>query len=229
MNRLKPRLTYANIVATLALCIAVAGSSAVAASHLGKNTVGPKKLKKNAVVTAKVKNEAITAAKVKKGTLTGAQINTSTLGTVPNATTSNTAKVANLAVTSAPPERWHEVTDFDVCHVGPNTDWENYGEGFPQAAYYRDPLGIVRLRGSVKCPGGPPGVGYTFFKLPAGFRPDGILYALLPAEFTANIASALILSSGAVNYGGPASLSGQHFALDTISFRCGPSGVNGCP
>ena len=82
---MRPKLTYANVVATLALFIAIGGASAFAASQLGKNSVGSKQLKKNAVTTAKIKNQAITAAKVKNSTLTGAQINASTLGTVPNA------------------------------------------------------------------------------------------------------------------------------------------------
>ena len=64
MKRLRPKLTYANVVATLALFIAVGGASAFAASQLGKNTVGPKQLKKNAVTTAKVKKEAITGARL---------------------------------------------------------------------------------------------------------------------------------------------------------------------
>jgi hypothetical protein len=82
---MRPTLTYANVVATLALVIAIGGASAFAASQLGKNTVGPKQIKKNAVTTAKIKNEAVTAAKVKKGTLTGTQINLASLGTVPSA------------------------------------------------------------------------------------------------------------------------------------------------
>ena len=64
MKRLRPKLTYANVVATLALFIAVGGASAFAASQLGKNTVGPKQLKKNGVTTAKVKKEAITGARL---------------------------------------------------------------------------------------------------------------------------------------------------------------------
>ena len=85
LKPLQGKLTYANVVATLALFIAIGGASAFAASQLGKNTVGPKQLKKNAVTTAKIKNEAVSAGKVKKGTLTGTQINVSTLGTVPSA------------------------------------------------------------------------------------------------------------------------------------------------
>jgi hypothetical protein len=90
MSRLRPKLTYANVVSTICLCLLVGGGAAIAAGHLGKNTVGPKQLRKNAVTTAKVKKEAITAAKVKKGTLTGAQINSSTLGTVPSAANAET-------------------------------------------------------------------------------------------------------------------------------------------
>jgi hypothetical protein len=90
VSRLRPRLTYANVMATIAVFIALGGAS-YAALKLPKNSVGTKQLKKNSVVTAKVKREAITAAKVKKGTLTGSQINASTLGTIPNATTAGDA------------------------------------------------------------------------------------------------------------------------------------------
>jgi hypothetical protein len=95
--QMRPKLTYANVVATLALFIAIGGASAFAASQLGKNSVGPKQLKKNAVTTAKIKNEALTAAKVKKGTLTGTQINASTLGTVPDASHARSADHATGA------------------------------------------------------------------------------------------------------------------------------------
>ena len=92
---MRPRLTYANVTATLALIVAVGGASAFAATQLAKNSVGAKQLKKNAVTTAKIKNEAVTAAKVKKGTLTGTQINLASLGTVPNATNAANAEALN--------------------------------------------------------------------------------------------------------------------------------------
>jgi hypothetical protein len=76
---MRPRLTYANVVATLALFIALGGTS-YAALKLSENSVGARQLKKNPVITAKIKKEGVTAAKVKKGTLTGIQINPSTLG-----------------------------------------------------------------------------------------------------------------------------------------------------
>src|SRR6478672_9459693 len=93
--QMRPRLTYANVTATLALIIAVGGASAFAATQLAKNSVGPKQLKKNAVTTAKIKNEAVTAAKVKKGALTGTQINASTLGQVPSAVHAISADISS--------------------------------------------------------------------------------------------------------------------------------------
>jgi hypothetical protein len=97
MKRLRPKLTYANVVATLALFVAVGGASAFAASQLGNNSVGTKQLKKNAITTAKIKKEAVTAAKVKKGTLTGTQIDAATLGTVPDASHAGSADHATDA------------------------------------------------------------------------------------------------------------------------------------
>ncbi|HEY2053241.1 MAG TPA: hypothetical protein VGH14_04825 [Solirubrobacterales bacterium] len=58
MKRFVPRLTYANVIATVALFVAL-GGGAYAATQLPKNSVGTKQLKK----------ASVTAAKVKKGTL----------------------------------------------------------------------------------------------------------------------------------------------------------------
>jgi len=91
------RLTYANVMSSIAVFLVLGGATAFAAAQLGKNSVGTKQLKKNAVTTAKIKKNAIngakikknaiTTAKVKNGAITGAKVNTSTLGTVPSAST----------------------------------------------------------------------------------------------------------------------------------------------
>jgi len=85
MREKRKRFTYANVVATLALFLVVAGGSAFAASKLAKNSVGTNQLKKNSVTTAKIKKNAVNGAKVKNGSLTGSDINLGTLGTVPSA------------------------------------------------------------------------------------------------------------------------------------------------
>lgn len=79
MTLLRGKLTYANVVATLALCIAVGGASAFAATQLPKNSVGTKQLKKAAVNAAKIKDEAVTEAKIQNGAVTGAKIKKGTI------------------------------------------------------------------------------------------------------------------------------------------------------
>ncbi len=153
---MRPKLTYANVVATLSLFIAIGGAGAFAASQLAKNSVGAKQLKKNAVTTAKIKNEAITAAKVKKGALTGTQINASTLGTVPTAQT---------ATALAPPEAWHVVGESGEPSF--LNSWANLPTPLAESvAFYKDHEGIVHLRGIAA-----EGKGEAIFQLPPGFRP----------------------------------------------------------
>jgi hypothetical protein len=62
MKRFRPRLTYANVIASLALFVAL-GGSAVAAG-LAKNSVGPNQLKKGAVSASKLAKQAVTAGKI---------------------------------------------------------------------------------------------------------------------------------------------------------------------
>jgi hypothetical protein len=90
MESVRKRLTYANVMSSIAVFLVVAGGSALAATQLGKNTVGAKQLKANAV----------TAAKIKNGAVTGAKLNLKTLGTVPSATTASSANSANTAKTA---------------------------------------------------------------------------------------------------------------------------------
>jgi hypothetical protein len=59
MERVRSKLTYANVVATLALFIAVSGGTAFAATQmLPRNSVGAKQLKKHAVTPAKLSRAA---------------------------------------------------------------------------------------------------------------------------------------------------------------------------
>ncbi|HEV2790976.1 MAG TPA: hypothetical protein VGV69_06720 [Solirubrobacterales bacterium] len=98
MKHIKKRLTYANVMSSIAVFLVLGGATAIAAG-LAKNSVGTKQLKKNAVTTAKIKKNAVTGAKVKNGSLTGSDINLGTLGTVPSAASAATAASAGNADT----------------------------------------------------------------------------------------------------------------------------------
>jgi hypothetical protein len=73
MTSRRTHLSYANVVATLALVVAVAGiPSAVAiTSKLKKNSVGTKQLKKGSVTADKLAWGAVTAPKLADGSVTG--------------------------------------------------------------------------------------------------------------------------------------------------------------
>lgn len=80
------RPSYANVVATLALMIAVVGFAggpqavAAAVKKLAPNAVGTKNIKNNAVVSAKVRNGSLGGADIKNGSLGGVDIADRSIG-----------------------------------------------------------------------------------------------------------------------------------------------------
>ncbi len=64
LSRLRAHLTYANVVATIAVFIALGGSS-YAALKLPKNSVGSEQLKRNSITSAKVKGGSLSTTDLK--------------------------------------------------------------------------------------------------------------------------------------------------------------------
>lgn len=69
MKQIRKRLTYANVMSSLAVFLVVSGGAAIAAGQLGKNTVGSKQLKKNAVTSVKVKDGTLKSTDFATGQL----------------------------------------------------------------------------------------------------------------------------------------------------------------
>jgi hypothetical protein len=170
MGRLRSKLTYANVMATVAVFIALGGAS-YAATQLPKNSVGTKQLKKNSVTTAKIKNEAVTAAKVKKGALTGTQINAATLGQVPSAVH---AISADISSNIASPEPFHEIGALGEPKF--QNGCSNIGGADSTVAFLKDREGFVHLKGQYSCGA----VGKAAFQLPAGYRPASGTFEWFP-------------------------------------------------
>ena len=141
----RPELNYANVMATIAVFLAL-GGGAYAAINLPKGSVGKKQLKKGAV----------TNKKVRKNALTGRSINESKLGTVPNSSrvggsevrqihyraTSGTQtlfSIAGLTVTAqcTPPDDWVTLTATS------SVDGSIIGNGL----YKENPGGTTQLPG----------------------------------------------------------------------------------
>ncbi len=68
MRRLRSHLSYANVMATVAVFVAL-GGGAYAVSSVPDHSVGTKQLKNSAVTTVKLANGAVTTTKVKSGSL----------------------------------------------------------------------------------------------------------------------------------------------------------------
>jgi cytoskeletal protein RodZ len=78
VKQIRKRLTYANIMSSVAVFLVLGGATAIAAG-LAKNSVGTKQLKNNAVTAAKIKNEAVSNAKLKAGSVTETKIANGTI------------------------------------------------------------------------------------------------------------------------------------------------------
>ncbi len=177
MRTIRSKLTYANVMSTIAVFLLLGGGAAFAASKLAKNSVG----------TKQIKNQAVTAAKIKKGTITGAQINLAKLGTVPSATNAASATTATTAGTA------NALAAMEPTHLigapgqppflnGSINFPELAGIKYQPAGFYKDHDGIVHLQGAADVGSGENPIKGVIFQLPAGDRPaSGTL-----APFTIN-------------------------------------------
>lgn len=100
MKRIRGRLTYANVISTLALFLVVGGGAAIAATELEPNSVAtvhiqPQavtgvKIKSGAVISSRLADEAVTEGKIANGAVTTDKIADGAVGT---------SKIGNGAVT----------------------------------------------------------------------------------------------------------------------------------
>lgn len=210
MKQARKRLTYANVMSSIAVFLVLGGATAFAAG-LAKNSVGSKQLKKNAVTAAKIKKNAVTTAKIKKDAVTGAKVKEETLGTVPSANVSNgLAPLEATHLVGAPGEPGFENGYFNYPGEG--------GISFNPVGFYKDHEGIVHLQGIAKGPASPslPIV----FTLPPGFRPaSGKLIELQQIEeSTVIIAGSNIVLSG-TDISGKVLGTTEAVVLDGITYK----------
>ena len=218
MKAIRARLSYANVVATLALVLALGGVS-YAAVKLPKNSVGTKQIKKNAV----------TGAKVKKHTLTGKDINLKKLGTVPSARsakTADTATSAAIASSLTPPEAPRLVGGAGQPQFldGTINFPPERGVNFRPVAFYKDHEGIVHLEGMARVGSGEAPIEGLLFQLPPGYRPAAgadLVFPNVEEEETISILGSNVVSEGH-NLEGDVFASGGRetiVALNGITFR----------
>jgi hypothetical protein len=209
MKAIRARLSYANVVATLALVLALGGVS-WAATKLPKNSVG----------TKQIKNNAVTGAKVKKHTLTGKDINLNKLGTVPSA---KNATSATTASSLTPPEAVRLVGAAGQPQFldGTVNFPPEQGVSFHPVGFYKDHEGIVHLEG-IAIAGKSGGSGITpIFNLPAGFRPQAGLniFSGFAESATFIAGTSVSFETLALNGGDVAAPEEELVVLSGVSFR----------
>ena len=257
LGALRARLTYANIVATLALFVAVGGGAAYAIDEW---------------TGANIRNETLTGADVRgtsnatsavNGSLTGADISGQQANRargVPyvngSLTTHDIAEetvrgvdVRDNALTGADidestlgaigSEAWHDVGtpgepgfwEVNTEDCGTTQGWENaLGSS---VGFYRDRMGRVFLRGGVvdgQTTWGNSGLCSVVFVLPDGYRPSHDEHHLaLTAQYPAGMFEPAHVSISQHGMVSVERANEDWVSLDGLSFRCAPSGASGCP
>lgn len=69
MKKIRNRLTYANVMSSLAVFLVLGGATAFAATKIGSNEI-----KANAILTGKIKKEAVTTSKIKNAAINNAKL-----------------------------------------------------------------------------------------------------------------------------------------------------------
>jgi hypothetical protein len=144
----RPNLSYANVVSTLALFVALGGTSYAVA----RNSVGSAQLRANAVTSAKVKNRSLRLTDLSPSARTG------TRG--PRGPAGPPGQFVGT------PEAWRPLALA--------SGWDLFDTTHQRPGFRKDRQGLVHLRGLLTLTTGVPGVGadVVMGTLPAGYRPS---------------------------------------------------------
>jgi hypothetical protein len=197
---LRSHLTYANVISTLCLFLLLGGGTAVALN--GSNTVF---------------SDDIVNGQVQQVDLKPAE------------------PFRQVGAAGQPAfAQWGQVGG----HCSGDCRWTNYDSTHNSAGFYRDPYGRVHLKGLVcgKVPGQTfcvqgsdpvtdPQLVDDIFTLPLGYRPAKTME--FATSSAGQFARLIVKPNGTVNAAGPFDY--NHIYLDSVNFRCVPSGQNGCP
>jgi hypothetical protein len=236
MKRIRPRLTYANVTATIALLLALGGGGAYAASKLKKNSVTSAAIRNGQVKTKDLAKNAVVSSKIKDGQVGSADVKDGGVG----------------AVDVAPAEGFHLVGQpgEPAFSNGGEGDciWSNFtgGGGIPAdtfnpVGFFKDPYGVVHLVGIAQRqngPGGDAACGPDFndhlvFQLPEGYRPVHVEFGALGTSGSAptviiGAATDKDIGGGTLLPPGMVTIPGNDSAaiLDGVTFRAAGPGNN---
>ena len=232
---LRSRLTYANVMATIAVFVALGGSS-VAAVSMHANSVGSGAIKNDSVRSRDVKDGALRGDDIKNKSIKGRDL-------VANSITSRTVKDHSLkaldfkagqlpvgprgpaggAAPSTPVTEVQFRRDVNCeehpgffCFFTFNGGVSNLNGEYQPVGFYKDGSGIVHIQGSIESEDtGHHNIPLTAFYLPKGYRPAAT--RIFPSYNDGSYASVKISHDGEVLTSPPGNIA--HLSLDGINFR----------
>jgi hypothetical protein len=103
VQQIRKRLTYANVMSSIAIFLILGGGAAFAAKKIGShqlkaNSVTTAKIKANAVTTRKIKKEAVTTAKIKNLAVTNPKLGEAAVNFAKIAAGTNVIAIANGSI-----------------------------------------------------------------------------------------------------------------------------------
>jgi hypothetical protein len=242
---MRQRLTYANVMSTLAAFLALAGGSVAIGAALSKNSVKSKQVKNESLTNKDLKNgKAVGSGEVTDGSLAATDLGDGSVGS---------AEIADGAVADA------DLAPVDPVHVVGTAGEPALGTGgegdclysnavvvppgtvtLNPVSFFKDRSGVVHLSGIVVQSNGPGGDAActvsasaegiedsTIFQLPPGYRPansetqattSSSIFTIAQDRDATNIAGATLPAGSVLTNAGPGT-----YLLDGISFRA--SGV----
>jgi hypothetical protein len=161
---LRRHLSYANVMATIAVFIALGGGAY--AVGLKRNSVGTKQLKPNAVIGAKVADSSLGGSDIADGSVGPSDISDGSVGP--------------SDISDPQPFQIRDVSAGGSCFTDPGRFCGVPGAGWAQpltpqgyAGYFVDAEGFVHLQGTVRAVN-TSSTEFTIFTLPLSLAPYGL-------------------------------------------------------
>lgn len=235
------------IVALLALVVALGGTAFAAVALVNgdklikKGSLSGNRLRKHTVTRTQVNlsrlgkvpsatkadsaTSATNAGHASNATNASFAANSSELGGVAASSYVRQSSLSGGAFTDAPGVVNGSLASSCITAGAPNAWVDRSSNVNFTVGYVRDAAGFVHLEGTAFRCGT---AGTTIFTLPAGFRPARLAHAI-GVDSTAGETPTVITVSSNGDVAAPNVATNDSASVDGLTFRCGPSGSNGCP
>jgi hypothetical protein len=231
-----------NVVAYVALFLLLSGGTAFATHPGGENTISSEDIINGQVKQADVGLDAVNSSRVLNQTVNDNDLAPASVKGPKVLDDSLTGADVLEPSLSLAGEGWNEVGDgdgppfFNWPVLGFDRIWGNFSSNHNPVAFRRDRQGFVHLKGLFKFDPDPDcncllaentALPWRVFMLPPGYRPAAreVHLTLQQGRLSRiDIGDFVVLELIGADMG-----KGEWASLDGITFRCAPSGVNGCP